>query len=77
MNLMNELHAFIEGSAKRHGKLKFLQDPKFAVVIHSLSDTRWACRVVAFESMLKAYSAVITFLEMVDDDDHGEIGAKA
>ena len=73
---MNDLHNLVEGSAKRHELFEFLQGDKKTVTLKVLSETRWACRVRAFSAMVETYSSVVTFLQVVDDDDHGLLGAK-
>lgn len=64
LDVLNSLHEFIEGSAKRHSLFESLQDPKFSTVLKHLSDTRWASRHLALFAMKNAYSSVIKFLEV-------------
>jgi hypothetical protein len=77
MNTVNDLHTFIERSAKRHGLFEHLQDASNQVILKALSDTRWSERDTAFKAMIKCYDSVITFLTIVDEEENNQCGAKA
>ena len=78
MNIMNTLHEFIEGSPKRHDLFQHIQDPKIrTLTLKNLSATRWACRIRALSALEDAYPSVVLFLQITDDNDRSEAGAKA
>ena len=75
---MNKLHDFVEGSAKRHALFQHIQDPeKRTKTLQHLSDTRWACRDRAFSALVEGYSSVVLFLQIVDDNERGDVGSTA
>ena len=78
MNIMNTLHEFIEGSPKIHDLFQHIQDPKIrTLTLKNLSATRWACRIRALSALEDAYPSVVLFLQITDDNDRSEAGAKA
>jgi hypothetical protein len=65
--ILNSLHDFIEGSAKRHAMFQSIQatsGEEIRRVLHHLSDTRWASRDLSLNAMKGTYSQVIRFLEV-------------
>ena len=77
LSIINKLHDFIEGSAKRHGLFKHIQEERHATTLKHLSDTRWASRFNSFFAIKETYSSILLFLEIIDDNEKSEIGATA
>lgn len=59
LEILNSLHDFIEGSAKRHALFELIQESKYSIVLEHLSDTRWASRSASLSAMKMSYSSVI------------------
>jgi len=87
--VVGQLYAFIEGSAKRHGLFQTVQQQlqekdtvstdERLYTLHSLSATRWSCRVDNCVTLVKVLPAVKATLEHIVDDDlyDRETGANA
>ena len=87
--VVGQLYAFIEGSAKRHGLFRTVQQQlqeedtvstdERIYTLHSLSATRWSCRADNCVTLVKVLPAVKATLEHIVDDDlyDRETGANA
>ncbi len=76
LDTLNTLHSFIECSSKGHSLFELIQD-RNSVILKHLSDTRWASRLSSLAAMKASYGSVIKFLEIVDEKERNERGAKA
>lgn len=75
--LVNLVYDFVEGSAKRHAMFKHIQGNERAMTLKNLCATRWGDRLNAFHAQVATYQEVLTFLEILKDEDRTEVGAKA
>jgi hypothetical protein len=75
--IVNNVSVFIERSAKRHALFEHLQSEEKKRTLKSFCATRWSSRYLALRAFVKLYKYLLTFLEIVDDDNDKAIGAAA
>ena len=76
-SIVNNVSVFIERSAKRHALFEHLQSEEKKRTLKSFCATRWSSRYLALRAFVKLYKYLLTFLEIVDDDNDKAIGAAA
>ena len=77
LEIAKTLYAYVEGSTKRHHLFQHLQDNNIRITLKKLCETRWHHRVASFTAIKKCYTALLTFLEIQDDDLITKCGATA
>jgi hypothetical protein len=75
--IVQNVSVFVERSAKRHTLFEHLQGDEKKATLHNFCATRWSSRYLALTSFVKLYKYLLTFLEIVDDDNDKTIGAAA
>lgn len=75
--IVQNVSVFVERSAKRHTLFEHLQGDEKKATLHNFCATRWSSRYLALKSFVKLYKYLLTFLEIVDDDNDKTIGAAA
>ena len=75
--IVNNVSVFIERSAKRHALFEHLQNEEKKRTLKNFCATRWSSRYLALKAFVKLYKYLLTFLEIVDDDNDKAIGNTA
>ena len=75
--IIQNVSVFVERSAKRHALFEHLQGDEKKRTLQNFCATRWSSRYLALKSFVSLYKYLLTFLEIVDDDNDKAIGATA
>jgi hypothetical protein len=75
--IIQNVSVFVERSAKRHALFEHLQGDEKKRTLQNFCTTRWSSRYLALKSFVNLYKYLLTFLEIVDDDNDKSIGATA
>jgi hypothetical protein len=77
IDICKSLYEFVEGSAQRHCLFQHIQDPSKKTTLKRLCETRWSSRSDSIAAIKTSYSALLTFLQVVDEEVKDSRGAKA
>ena len=72
-----ELHSYVEGSAKRHHLFQHIQNPESKTTLKKLCETRWDHRHNSFKAIKKSLPSLLTFLKIQDDETTAACSVKA
>jgi hypothetical protein len=75
--IIQNVSVFVERSAKRHAHFKHLQGDEKKRTLKNFCATRWSSRYLALKSFVNLYKYLLTFLDIVNDDNDKSIGASA
>jgi hypothetical protein len=75
--IVQNISVFVERSAKRHTLFEQLQGDEKKRTLQNFCATRWSSRYLALKAFVQLFKYLITFLEIVDDDNDKAVGASA
>ena len=64
LNIIENLYAFVERSAKRHALFSHIQDEKKKVTFKKYCQTRWSSHLDALKAVVKTFTEIKTFLSV-------------
>ena len=75
--IVQNISVFVERSVKRHTLFEQLQGDEKKRTLQNFCATRWSSRYLALKAFVQLFKYLITFLEIVDDDNDKAVGASA